>query len=234
MANKGIEKILKSINKTINTNFVKKAEAEEKLIARASSRTDTKPEEPAPFRESIDSVFDKDNEEDTSMSGTSNVGISSPWVRYIHKIQALFGKDPEIHIEWNDERMLLTMRVDNQRKADALCKLIPAIKKFGNVDILINIVPSNKIDKAAIDTIKTAFEGNPIVSKYYEVPDVMTNRMYYMMFAPEVVQYYDDNLADPRGFISTLYENIAAEVIENHDGVYFCTDDYIEKDSGEE
>ena len=108
------------------------------------------------------------------------------------------------------------------------------MKKFGNVDILINVVPANKIDKCSINTIKAAFEGNPIVSKYYEVPDVMTNRMYYMMFEPEVVQYYDDNLADPRGFVSTLYQDIAADIIEEHDGVYFCTDDYINKNSGDE
>ena len=214
---KSIEKVLKGINNRINKNFAKNADVYREPIGKA-------------FNQPKDEV---DNKEDISMS-ESNVGISSPWIRYVHKIKALFGKDPEIHIDWNDEKMLLTLRVDNQRKSDALSELLPVMKKFGNVDILINVVPANKIDKCSINTIKAAFEGNPIVSKYYEVPDVMTNRMYYMMFEPEDVQYYDYNLADPRGFVSTLYQDIAADIIEEHDGVYFCTDDYINKESGDE
>ena len=196
------------------------------------------------FKKQIGAIFgdtDVDNiieevkpMDDNNVNGVENkTGISSPWIQYVHKVQALFGKDPEIHISWDEERYILTMRVDNQKKADALSKLIPFKKSFGNVDIMINIVPANDLGTSVIQTIKYAFEGNPIVSKYYEVPDIMSNRIYYMMFAHEIVQYFDDNLADPRGYVSTLYEDIAADVIEDHRGVFFCTDDYINKDAGD-
>lgn len=53
------------------------------------------------------------------------------------------------------------------------------------------------------------------------------NSFTYVVFEKEVVQYWNDNLADYNGLTSTLYQDLAKEIFEdaNLDGVYFCTDE---------
>jgi hypothetical protein len=48
-----------------------------------------------------------------------------------------------------------------------------------------------------------------------------------VVFVPEVVQYYTDNLGDINGFRTTLYQELAKELFGDSElsrGVYFCTD----------
>jgi len=47
-----------------------------------------------------------------------------------------------------------------------------------------------------------------------------------VVFKNCVVQFFNDNLNDAHGVISTLYQNIAAEIFEdaNLPGVHYCTD----------
>lgn len=56
----------------------------------------------------------------------------------------------------------------------------------------------------------------------------------YVVFKNCVVQFFNDNLNDPHGVVSTLYENIADEIFKDiqfpNDGVAFCTD--IERNLG--
>ena len=50
--------------------------------------------------------------------------------------------------------------------------------------------------------------------------------MVYVVFKNCVVQFFNDNLNDCHGVISTLYQDIAADVLtgEGAQGVYFNTD----------
>ena len=50
--------------------------------------------------------------------------------------------------------------------------------------------------------------------------------MTYVVFKNCVVQFFNDNLNDCHGLISTLYQDIAAEIFEdaNLNGVYYNTD----------
>lgn len=86
----------------------------------------------------------------------------------------------------------------------------------------ITVVPSNN-DVSKSDLFKAAFAGNPIVS-YTEHVDTMSNPMDFIVFEKEVVQYFDDNLGDLYGIRSTLYQDLANEVFEDHQGVFFNTD----------
>ena len=47
-----------------------------------------------------------------------------------------------------------------------------------------------------------------------------------LVFKNCVVQFFNDNLNDAHGLISTLYQEIADDVLVNIDfhGVYYCTD----------
>ena len=88
------------------------------------------------------------------------VKLSAPWVTFAHEINALFENDPQVHVLYNDADNVLSIYVDNQAKADALMKLIPEEKVFGNVTMKINIIPANK-EETKINLFETAFAGNP-------------------------------------------------------------------------
>ena len=76
---------------------------------------------------------------------------------------------------------------------------------------------------------KTLFAGNPIVMTMETHTDPAGGQWNYVVFTPEVVQFYNDNLADYHGNWNGLAEEIAYEVFEeNSRGVYFCTGEYFE------
>ena len=69
-----------------------------------------------------------------------------------------------------------------------------------------------------------AFEGNPALSYIVRGSLPMVDMNVYVVFKNKVVQYFNDNLMDINGFCSTLYENIARDIFEKMDGVFYCTD----------
>ena len=152
----------------------------------------------------------------------SKVGLSSPWVEYYKELTALFGDDPEIDINYDEDDIVVRMYVDGQEKAEALNQLLPNSVSFGNVSLTISVIPANK-EIRKIDLLKKAFAGNPAFVSATSVEVVSGNPIHYFAFKPEVVQYFDDNLHDLHGNRSTLYEQLAREVIGESDGVCFCT-----------
>lgn len=154
----------------------------------------------------------------------SDLQMSPPWISYARKIEVLFGRDPEIKVDYNNDDVHLFLRVDNPTKADAISKLLPETKEFGNVTLGISVIPSNN-EESKVSTFRKAFAGNPIVSYIEETqPMPFSTPMCYMIFENEVIQYYDDRLDDPYGLESTLTEDIARDVFENTDNVVFSTD----------
>lgn len=156
--------------------------------------------------------------------------LSPPWQTYVSEVKALFGQDDEIHILYDDEEKTLKLFVDNDVKADALSRLLPAEKTFGNVKITIEVVPANKDEvPSRIADIKNAFNGNGAVDFIYDA-ETPFGDMHYVVFEPEVVQFYNDDMSDINGNRSTLYQEIAREILGNADGnVYFCTAPVEEK-----
>ena len=154
--------------------------------------------------------------------------MQSPWQEYYNQVNELFGKDPEIAIEFDDPLnspdKRLTLMVENEEKADALAKILPFEREFGGVKLHIDIVPANK-EPIGPEIIEKAFQGNPVFNQLIMIDDPQSGwSMAYCEFKKDVVQYWGDNLGDPRGNISTLYEDIAREVLDNP-GVLFCTAD---------
>lgn len=155
----------------------------------------------------------------------TQVSISSPWISYVRKIEALFEPDPEIKIDFDNDDLNLKLYVEDAAKADALTQLLPAEKSFGNVNLKITVIPANANKESAISLFQKAFAGNPILNYIEGTEDTFSNPLYYFVFRNEVVQYFNDNLADIHGLESTLYQNLANEIFEGcHEGVLFCTD----------
>ena len=162
----------------------------------------------------------------------ADLRIASPWMIYSREIAALFDRDSEVRVEFDNDTVELNIYVDSTPKAIALTALLPTVKAFGNVVMSINVIPANPVSinnatpkRATLDTFKTAFTGNGAISKFKHL-EGMGMSIDYVVFKPEIVQYRADNIADLHGINSVLYQDIAYRVFEHlqYIGVFFCTD----------
>jgi len=169
------------------------------------------------------------------MSTMNKTKLSPPWIEYVNKIRSLFEKDPEISIKFDEPVMNLRIYVDNSDKYDALTRLLPEEKVFGGAALMITVIPANKDEhKDNRYYLKKLFQGNKAVTAIEDMTGIASNPMTFIVFEKKVIQYWSDNLGDINGMKSTLMEEIARDVFENADGVFFNTntdepeDDYAE------
>lgn len=155
------------------------------------------------------------------------VKLSAPWVTYYKEIEALFGEDPDIKVELDQSAMTnrtIKLYVCGQDKADALEQILPAEKEFGSMKVFIEIIPANIESTDNVYLYRKAFEGNPAFSFSTTIEGAFNNPVTFFVFKNKVVQFFNDNLGDIYGNTSTLYQDIADEVFEKHEGIFFCTD----------
>lgn len=158
--------------------------------------------------------------------------VSPPWVTYINKLQAMFDGDPQIAFNVDYRTPSVTIACNNGVKNAALLVLLPSEKKFGNVTMTIRVDGpiANHFFRTPVELFNNAFNGNPVFSQV--VAPVEEGYFYvdfcYVIFKNCVVQFFNDNLNDAHGLISTLYQDIAAEIFEdaayNLQMVHYCTD----------
>lgn len=152
----------------------------------------------------------------------AKINLSSPWLTYYHKLQALFNRDPEVTVVLDEDKYEIKLFVDNAAKADALTQLLPEEVVFGNVTLTVTVVPSNKVTPA-IALFQQAFKGNPALAYTKTVTGVGDVPFSYVVFDKTVVQFFNDDMSDVDGKCSTLYQDIAKEVFPDRPGVFFCT-----------
>ena len=152
------------------------------------------------------------------------VKLSPPWNIFYREIEALFKADPEVHISYDEVEHIIDLRVDNVEKAEALSKLLPIEKTFGNVIVKIRVIPPNGLTMTKSMLFERAFAGNPIFSYSESVEGIFANPLSYVVFKKEVVQFYTDDLGDAHGVRSTLYQDIARDIFGSTDNIFFCTD----------
>lgn len=162
--------------------------------------------------------------------------LSPPWITYINKLQALFDPDPLIAFNVNYQgengpEVTLSLAASQADKAAAIRKLLPEVKKFGNIFMNINIdcpTASNIAFPTPKKLFEAAFKNNPVFAEAISPTEdgYWFFSMTYIIFKNCVVQFFNDNLNDAHGLISTLYQDIAAEIFEDAGltGVYYCTD----------
>ena len=155
----------------------------------------------------------------------NKLNLQAPWTTYANEVEKLFEKDPEVAVEYDDAAKKLMLYVDSQEKAEALDSLFPNEVEFGNVKVTVEVIPANITDLTMVNLFERAFKGNPAVS-YIKTVEAMGFSASYVVFQPEVVQFFNDNLGDINGNETTLYEKIADDVFDGrHEGVFFCTDE---------
>lgn len=157
--------------------------------------------------------------------------ILPPWTTVINKIKILFDGDPQIacNVDYDGKNPLIVLACNNGDKVTALQQILPTEFDFGNVklNVVIDGTPSDRAFRNKKELFETAFEKNPAFAYAVSPVDDGYNwfSMVYVVFKKEVVQFFNDNLNDCHGIISTLYQNIAEEILtgEAVQGVYFNT-----------
>ena len=153
------------------------------------------------------------------------VGLTTPWVRFYRELDAMFKYDQEVNVVYDATDVDIKIYVNNAKKADALSQLIPVTKEFGNVTVNITVIPANGLgDIKSENLFADAFENNPALSYIRTFEGMFSFNATYVVFKNEVVQYFTDDLSDINGLESTLFEDIADDVFDTPEGVFFCTD----------
>ena len=157
--------------------------------------------------------------------------ILPPWTIVMKKFQALFDGDPQIACNCNYQGTVpsIVFACNNGDKVAALQKILPSEVKFGNVtlNVAVDGIPSNRAFTSKVELFDTAFKGNPAYA--YSVCPAEEGYQWigttYVVFNNCVVQFAADNLNDCHGIISTLYQDIADELLtgEATDGVFYNT-----------
>lgn len=145
---------------------------------------------------------------------TKDLKLSSPWAEHASKIKALFARDPQVTVsgDFEGEEKSITVRVANALKAEAIAELLPTSVNFGNVRVEIAVVPAN--DPAPIKSLLvSAFAGNPALERVTETRDAHGYPAIYAEFAPNVAQFWNDDMGNPQGVSSFLLADVAREVL---------------------
>ena len=151
--------------------------------------------------------------------------LSPPWVVYYREIDAMFQGDPDVRVVFDEEKRIVKLFVDDCEKACALDKILPDEKLFGRIVLKIEVIPANgHFIEVKGNPFEAALTGNSALSFIHTISGIMSNPLTYVVFKKSVVQYYTDDLGDYFGVYSTLYQDIAKDIFESVDGVYFCTD----------
>lgn len=154
--------------------------------------------------------------------------LSAPWVLIYRQINAMFAKDPDIRVVFDEENAKISLYAADCDKAAALDKILIGEYTFGNVKLSVNVVlPNGSVPKtktSTADLFAAALAKNRALSYIRAIEGVFSNDITYIVFANEVVQYFSDDLSDINGLCSTLYQDIAKSIFKEIHGVYFCTD----------
>ena len=147
------------------------------------------------------------------------LNLSAPWTDFYREIQALFKDDPDIQLAYDEDNYVVKMFVEGEEKADALSKLMPSERAFGNVILRVQVIPANENEVSRVELFQKAFKGNTVFS-YAKTTELtpMSFGASYVVFKNKVVQYFNDDLSDVNGLRSTLYQDIA--VVKRSQGRY--------------
>lgn len=140
----------------------------------------------------------------------------------------MFKEDKDIDFYFEDtdsDNKTIKLLVRGADKADALTKLLPSERYFGNITVSIRIVPKieDRKDKV-VNLFRKAFEGNPAVFGITTSKSIWGDPMTFIIFKPKVVQYYTDEMFNPYGIKTTIYQDLAEEIFGKNGEVFFCTE----------
>ena len=167
----------------------------------------------------------KEKEMENKDVKSENVSLSSPWMIYYHQLEAIFNGDEQVKMRFDNNAVAAYLYVDDLEKAEAIETILPSSVQFGNVTMKIVVFKPNGAKTEVVDLFKKAFEGNKAVSSIKTIKTPDGTDMNFVVFKPEVKQYFADQLCSPWGLESALYEDLAYAVFDCWNGeIHFCTE----------
>lgn len=151
-------------------------------------------------------------------------GLSSPWVTYSKKIMAIFERDKDLTVNFDQDTYTITIESENTFKIMAIEKILEPQKVFGNITVTVKCLVKNAENESVAALFKTAFAGNPIVSQIQEVATPLSPSETYVIFKKEVIQFFNDDTSDFYGNFNGLSEDIMRDVVNGSIRVNFGTE----------
>lgn len=165
----------------------------------------------------------------------TKVGLSSPWITYYRKINALFGVDPDLDVKYNDDTddtKTISIESTNTFKIMALEKLLKPSVTFGNITVSVKCLVKNDEKEAVSALFKTAFSGNPHLSDIIDKKVIAVDET-FVLFKKEVIQFFNDDCTDYFSNWNGLAEDILRTVMNEGILVNIGTDIHSTTDLNE-
>lgn len=165
----------------------------------------------------------------TKKKGTTQkqVGLSSPWETIHKQIIALLGPDTEVHVgsiyEGNGNTYVFDICSKNGKKIAALEKVLKSHFDLGNVTLAINFIHERDDEEVTAQDYKDAFEGNSNFVDTVVTSKGLFQDLTYVIFAKEILQFFNDDLSDLYGNMSIIVADAAKQVCNVGENMYFST-----------
>lgn len=170
----------------------------------------------------------------------ARINLVAPWDEYYNKMMAFFKEDSDVTVLYDgqeDDTKYIKVLVGNPEKATALEALLNKEEDFGGVKLIVTVVPANDIpqhlarlmsqweeDSKYYNLYRSALSGNANFERIHEIKGMLGFDATFVVFNKKVIQYYNDNIGDLNGVMSTLAEYIARDIFVKNSGVFFNTD----------
>ena len=158
------------------------------------------------------------------------VGLSAPWQTIQHEIFHLLEPDKEVTVSEVSECDNGVYSVDisskNGKKIAALEKVIKNSFNLGNVQLVINFIHEREDDDVTVQDYIDAFEGNSNFVTVEETSKGLFQNLVYVIFAKEILQFFNDQLDDVYGNKNIIVADAANDVCNKNSKsleINFCT-----------
>ena len=155
--------------------------------------------------------------------------LGTPWSLYAQRVKSLFGPDPDVTVEYQDDARFLLLRVKGSAKAAAISALLPSEMDYGSVILRIEVTQVFGDPGEDRKLFDDAFGGNPVFSG--TAMGGIVGDIPYALFKPAVVQLHEDDVSKYEGLVTMTYEELARSVVEDTD-VRICSDAIATSQSG--
>jgi hypothetical protein len=167
-----------------------------------------------------------------------NLGLQAPWITILGKLQAMFAEDGEVEVKCPDmEANPFVINIDtiNATKCEALKRVLKTHYELGNVtvDIVVRVIDDGVQEDPTIEDFIEAFSGNPVFVTTASVTNPMGQTFDHVIFAKEVIQFYNDDISDIYGNFNGTVEQVACDILNRGD-INFSTSNGSEESADDE
>jgi hypothetical protein len=157
---------------------------------------------------------------------SNSVKLLPPWHTLHALVKATVGRDESVEVAALDESSMpyvITLKLSGQKaKAQALSNILKTHFDIGNITVVTKVfsdeeemqpVSPTKVEDVPI-IIETALKDNPLYSRV-ETSSFSSIHRAYLIFAKEVVQFYNDDLSDRYKNYNAVAADAFSEILQN-------------------